>query len=486
MNALPRLNRQNRAIQTRYPERIVQFGAGNFLRAFVSWIIEILNEQAAFASSVVVVKVTPDGSYQDLDEQDGLFHVLTQGIQNGAYVSETKLITCVKRAVYPYLDYQAYLALARQPEIRFLISNTTEAGIRYDPNDQVSDQPPACFPAKLTHFLYTRYQHFAGAADKGCIILPTELVENNGAQLREMILRYARQWQLASGFSGWIAKHNTFCNTLVDRIVTGFPDEQAESLQQQLGFEDRLLVAGEPYLSWIIEAPPSLREELPIEQTTLNIKIVPDANPYRVTKVRILNGLHTSMVMIGYLIGLRAVRECVEHPALAQFLQDEVAQEIIPALNLPEAELSQFARDVFDRFRNPSIQHQLLTIAVNSSAKVRTRLLPSILAFRQKRQTLPARLVLALAAFIRFYKGEWRGEAIPLQDDAAVLGWFKTIWQPDHTPEQRVAAILGNHSLWGDDLNDIPGLHAQVCAYLERIDAEGMLPIIQNLNGPSP
>ncbi|MEZ4668283.1 MAG: tagaturonate reductase [Anaerolineae bacterium] len=481
MNALPRLNRTNHPVPAAYPERIVQFGAGNFLRAFVDWIVEILNQQAGFASSVVVVKVTP-GTYAELDEQDGLFHVLLQGIQNGVYASETKLISCVSRTVYPYQDFAGYLALARQPEIRFLISNTTEAGIRYDENDRADDQPPTSFPAKLTRFLYERYQHFAGAADKGCIILPTELIENNGSQLREIILRYAAEWQLTSEFVRWIRNHNIFCNTLVDRIVSGFPTEQAAALQQQIGCEDRLLVAGETYLSWIIEAPPALLQELPIAGTTLNIKVVPNANPYRVTKVRILNGLHTSMVMLGYLAGLESVRDCVEQPDLMQFLQDEVQQEIIPSLDLPAPELEQFARDVFDRFRNPSIHHRLLTIAVNSTAKMRTRLLPTLQGYYDKRQALPARVVLALAAFIRLYKGEWHGEAVPIQDDAALLDFFKSVWQPDISTEQRVTAVLANQTLWGEDLNRLPGLHAQICTYLGRIETEGTLPIIQQMN----
>lgn len=483
MNSLPRLSRRTCAIPTHYPERIVQFGAGNFLRAFVDWIIEVLNEQQHFASSVVVVKVTPHDTYQELDEQDGLFHVITQGIQNGQYISDTRLITCINRTVYPYLDYASYLALARQPEIRFLISNTTEAGIRYDAHDQSDDQPPASFPAKLTLFLYTRYLHFAGAADKGCIILPTELIEQNGTQLRDIILRYAHEWQLESGFTCWLTEHNLFCNTLVDRIVSGYPTEQAAALHQILGFEDKLLVIGEPYLSWFIEAPPNLELEFPVTRLKGNIRLVADTTPYRVTKVRILNGLHTSMVMLGYLIGLESVKQCVEHPDLGQFLSDVADKEIIPVLDLPESELKQFRQDTFDRFHNPSIHHRLLSIAVNSSAKVRNRIVPSIKTYYQKHQVLPTRLVLALAAFIRFYKGEWNHHTIPLQDEAAALQFFNDIWGDNRTSSQRVEAALGNTALWDDDLNQIPGLHPLMTSYLERMNTDGLLPIIQRLNG---
>jgi len=484
MSDLPRLNRVNHPFsQTNYPERIVQFGGGNFLRAFLDWIVDILNEQAGFASSVVIVKVTPHETYKELDEQDGLFHVVTQGIQNGQYITETRLVTCVKRTVYPYSDYQAYLDLARQPEVRFLFSNTTESGIRYEPNDQAVDQPPDSFPAKLTLFLYARYQHFDGAADKGCFIIPTELVEDNGTQLREIILRYAKTWQLPAEFARWVSEHNIFCNTLVDRIVTGFPGEQADTLQQQLGYEDRLLVVGEPYLNWVIEAPESLRQEFPIDRTNLNIKIVADVNPYRATKVRILNGLHTAMVMLGYLMGLRSVRECIEHPDLAQFLQGAVHEEIIPSLDLPESELKQFTATVFDRFRNPSIHHRLLAIAVNSSAKMRTRILPGLHEFQQKRQRLPDHLTLVIAAFIRFYKGEWQGDSIPLQDDAGIIDYFKTVWQNEQLSEEQVASILSNSNIWGEDLSQIAGLTAQIYAYLSRINTEGVLLLIRKING---
>jgi tagaturonate reductase len=482
MSNLPRLNRQNIELRQVYPERIVQFGAGNFLRGFVDWIVETLNEKTDFGNSIVVVKVTPHGTYEDLDIQDGLFHVLLQGVQNGEYMSTTKLITCISRTIYPYQDYAAYLALARQPEIRFLISNTTEAGIAYNENDQSRDKPPSSFPAKLTLFLYERYQYFQGVADKGCIIIPTELLENNGSQLRQMILRYAAQWELESDFSVWIEAYNIFCNTLVDRIVTGFPSEQIEQLQEELRFVDKLLVAGEPYHSWIIEAPDSLKQEFPVHKTALNVKIVADANPYRETKVRILNGLHTSMVPIGYLLGLESVRECMEHKALAKFLMDELYQEIIPSLDLPEDESRQFAEDVFDRFRNPSIHHRLLSIAVNSSTKVRTRILPSILAYQQKHQTIPKRLVLAMAAFIRFYKGEWKGDKIPLSDNVEVIDWFQEQWQISDSVESLVRSALENEMLWNSDLTQVDGLQKHLSDYLKHIDEMGILAIIEELN----
>lgn len=481
MTTLQPLNRQTAGKPVIYPERIVQFGAGNFLRGFADWIIEQLNAQASFASSVVVVKVTPQGKYDALDAQDGLFHVHVEGIQYGVPVNQTHLITCVNRCVYPYENYGTYQALARQPDIRFLISNTTESGIQFNADDQVGDQPPASFPAKLALFLYERYQHFAGAADKGCIIIPTELIEDNATKLREMILRYAEQWQLEAGFSEWVSEHNLFCNTLVDRIVPGFPAARKSLFLDELGYDDQMILMCEPYHLWVIEAPQSLKDEIPVDKTNLNIKIVDSATPYRLTKVRILNGLHTSMLLIGSLLGLETVRACIEHPVLGAFLRTEAYQEIIPATDVPQAELEQFTADVFDRFRNPSIEHKLSSIALNCTAKIKVRLIPTIQDYVNGRQALPQRVVLALAAFIQFYKGEWQGRTLPLSDDPQVTAWFREQWQSAPSNVMLVNAVLGNQALWERDLTLIPGLQTQVAHYLTQIADVGILPILETL-----
>ncbi|QPC84117.1 tagaturonate reductase [Phototrophicus methaneseepsis] len=477
---LKKLNRSNIESVPAYPERIVQFGAGNFLRAFADWAIQELNEQTDFDSSVVVVKVTP-GTYTELDEQDGLYHVYLQGIQDGQEVTRTQLITCISRTVYPYDDWAAYLDLAAQPEIRFLISNTTEAGISYDESDRADATPPSSFPAKLALFLCHRYQRFNGGADKGCIIIPTELVEDNGTQLQTMILRYAEQWGLEAGFMEWVQTANIFCNTLVDRIVPGYPKAQSEAILAEAGYEDDLLVMGELYHSWIIEAPDQIKQEFPVDQTDLNIKVVADAAPYRETKVRILNGAHSSMVPIGYLLGLESVRESMEHPVLGPFLQALIRQEVIPSMDLPADELEPFAADVFDRFRNPGIHHRLLSIAVNSSAKVKTRLVPSIKAYASKYGEVPPRLVIAMAAFIRMYKGQWQGETVPLNDDPAVIDWFRQQWQTQPSMPDLARAVLQYKPLWDEDLSQIPGLQDQLSTYLQQIDEVGLLPLLEKL-----
>ncbi len=467
---LKQLDRGDYPEKKRFPERIVQFGGGNFLRGFADWVVDVLNDETDFSSGVALVKATP-GDYADLDAQGCLYTTYLLGIQDGELVEEARLISAVNRTIYPYQDFAAYLALARQPGIRFVFSNTTESGIVFSADDAFDDQPPVSFPAKLTRFLYERYRQFEGAADKGCIIIPTELIEDNATRLREIILDYAALWGLEAGFGDWIARHNLFCNTLVDRIVSGFPQAKATELFERLGYEDRLLTMGELYHSWIIEAPPRLLDEFPVQKTRLNVKVVDDAAPYRTIKVRLLNGAHTSMVPLGILLGIESVREAMEHADLAPFIQDLIYQEVIPSVtDVPRTELENFARDAFDRFRNPHIHHRLLTIALNSSSKVKERILPSLLGYQEQRGELPPRLVIALAAFIRLYRGQWRGEELALNDDPEVLAWFSEQWDKAPTTEALARAVLGNAALWEQDLTHIPGLVERVSGVLDVIE----------------
>jgi len=482
------LNQETVSEITRYTERIVQFGGGNFLRAFCDWVVQVLNEEADFDSGIVLVKATP-GTYPALDEQDCLYHVYLHGIQNGHFVDQTRMITSVNRTVYPYEDggFDAYMAIARRPEIRFVFSNTTESGIQYVDSDKQTDTPPASFPAKLTLFLHERYQAFEGASDKGCIIIPTELVVDNATKLREIILQYADLWGLDADFKTWVQEHNMFCNTLVDRIIPGYPEAQADDIFDLLGVEDKMLVAGEIYHSWIIEAPQSLLDEFPVNKpawTPLNVKIVDDASPYRIVKVRLLNGAHTSMVPIGFLLGLESVRESMEHPVLGQFIPDLIFKEVIPSIDEVEKdELEAFARDVFDRFRNPNIHHRLLTIALNTSSKVKARILPSLKGYYAETGELPQRIVIALGAFIRFYKGEWQGETIRLNDDADTIAWFKQTWDNADSVQSVVEAVLSNTDLWGEDYTQMDGLVAGVTDVIEAIDDGRLLDVLRKVNG---
>ena len=467
--------RQSRAL----PERIVQFGGGNFMRGFVDWVVDVLNAETDFASGVALVKATP-GRYDALDAQDCLFTTYLHGVQDGQLVEQTRLISAVNRSVYPYDNFEAYLSLARGAEIRFIFSNTTESGIVFSADDLASADPPLTFPAKLTRFLYERYRHFGGAAERGCIIIPTELIVDNASRLRELILEYAALWSLEPGFTNWVERHNLFCNTLVDRIIPGYPRAEAERIFADLGYEDQLLVAGEIYHSWIIEAPPSLLDEFPVDKTRtpLNVRIVDDAAPYRTIKVRLLNGAHTAMVPLGIILGLESVREAVEHQALGRFLQELLYEEVIPSVgNIPRAELESFARDVFDRFRNPHIHHRLETISLNSSAKMKERILPSLLGYRARTDELPPRLLIALAGFMRLY----RGDLIALNDDADVLLWFKRAWDEADTNKAVARTVLSSAALWERDLSQIPGLVAGVGQALDAMEAGSLVDLLQRV-----
>ncbi|HLR75042.1 MAG TPA: tagaturonate reductase, partial [Virgibacillus sp.] len=284
-----------------YPEKILQFGEGNFMRAFVDWKIDLLNQKTDFNGSVVVVQPIEQGLVNQLNEQDGLYTLYLQGIKNGEAVKEHSVIQSISRGLDLMTDYDEYLKVAENPELRFIFSNTTEAGITYDETDQLTDKPQKTFPGKLTAFLYHRYQIFQGDSNKGFILIPCELIEQNGQKLEEIVLRYAEQWDLGADFINWIHEGNTFCNSLVDRIVPGYPKDTIEEITEELGYRDELVVVGEQYHLWVIEGPEWIQDEFPVDQIGLNVLFVEDLTPYRTMKVRILNGAHTAMTPVYYL-----------------------------------------------------------------------------------------------------------------------------------------------------------------------------------------
>lgn len=462
------LNRTTTGINNQRPIKVLQFGEGNFLRGFVDWIIDILNEKTDFNGNVHIVQPIEQGIVHLLNQQDGLYHVLLNGIQDGKAVQEKRLINSVSGASNPYQDYQAYLQLAENPDLEFIISNTTEAGICFDAADTTPDELPASFPGKLTALLYHRFKAFSGDASKGLNIIPCELIEKNGEILKETILQFAEHWRLSSDFTNWIENHNNFCNTLVDRIVPGFPKDTIKDVQQELGYEDNLVVTAEPFHLWVIEAPASVKTAFPTEAAGLQVKFVEDLTPYRTRKVRILNGAHTTLVPVAYLQGLRTVREAVEDEQAGQFIREAIFEEIIPTLDLSAEELNQFANDVIERFQNPFIRHELITISLNSVSKYRVRVLPSVLEYHRRKGALPERLLHALAALIQFYKGEWNGENIPVNDTADVLAFFNSAWKNESVAEV-AQVVLANVDFWGQNLNEIDGLTALVTTKLEQL-----------------
>ncbi len=463
-----------------YPERILQFGQGNFLRAFANWMIHEMNHKANFDSGVVVIKPREKGSIETLNNQDGLYTLYLNGIKNGKATSEHTVIDCIQRAINPYKNHEDYLAIAKNSNLRLVISNTTEAGIIYNVKDKLNDTPQRSFPGKLTALLYKRFQFFEGAPEKGLIIIPCELIEKNGDNLKKVILQYAKDWNLDNAFAEWIIKDNIFCNTLVDRIVSGYPKEKIDSITKTLGYRDELVVEGEQFYLWVIEGPECVKEELPAEICGLNVVFTNNLEPYRIRKVRILNGAHTVLVPIGYLYGINKVRESIEDKTIGKYLTETIFDEISPTLDLPEEELNQFANDVLNRFKNTYLEHELMSISLNSISKFKTRVLPSILEYIKRNNRLPKRLLFSLAALIAFYKGDRDGEKILLNDNQEVLEFFNRQWKTNDL-SLIVKATLQNIGFWEVDLTQFDGFLETTTVNLEAIINKGMKTALDNL-----
>ncbi len=467
------LNRQNIPSVPVRPVKVLQFGEGNFLRGFVDWIIDTLNEKTDFNGDIQLVQPIEKGLGEMINKQDGLYHVQLSGIQKGVAKEETKLITCVRGVNNPYEDYEAYLKLGENPDLRFIISNTTEAGISFDSKDDTINKLSSSFPGKLTALLYRRFNTFNGSKKKGLHIIPCELIDKNGEKLKEIILQYAQLWNLPKGFVSWIKEANTFSNTLVDRIVPGFPKETIKEIQEEIGYQDNLVVKAEPFHLWVIEGPENLKDEFPTEKAGLDVLFVKDQSPYRTRKVRILNGAHTSLVPVAYLNGLRTVRESVEDPQVGEFIKSTIHDEIIPTLDLPKDELEQFANDVMDRFKNPFVKHLLSAIALNSISKFKVRVLPSLLEYINRKNELPQNLVHSLAALILFYKGQYNGEETPVNDSQDIMDFFAKVWESEDA-NQVAHQVLANKDLWDQDLSQVNGL--------ENAVAEQMLALAEKEN----
>ncbi|MEE7532592.1 tagaturonate reductase [Klebsiella huaxiensis] len=461
-----------------YPTRVIQFGEGNFLRAFIDWQLDLLNEQTDLAAGVTIVRPINTEFPPSLNTQDGLYTTVIRGLdEHGEAVSEARVIRSVNNEINPWQDFADYLALARNPEIEFVFSNTTEAGISYHAGDRPDDMPPVSFPAKLTQLLLERFRHFDGAADKGWMIIPCELIDYNGEALKALVLRYAQEWQLPVAFSDWIETANTFCSTLVDRIVTGYPRDEAQKLEAELGYHDAFLDTAEYFWLFVIQGPQALVKKLRLDRCPLNIRIVDDIRPYKERKVAILNGAHTALVPVAWLCGVDTVGEAMQDEAIRHYVQQTIGEEIIPALDLPADELRQFADAVTGRFLNPYIRHQLLSIALNGMTKFRTRILPQLLTNIRQHGAIPPRLTFALAALIAFYRGQRNGQTYPLQDDDVWLTRFAEGWAQvanGRALQDLVVEVLQDKAHWGEELTAILGLTEQVTRYLEMILSAGM------------
>ncbi|AEE91723.1 Altronate oxidoreductase [Tepidanaerobacter acetatoxydans Re1] len=477
------------------PERVIQFGEGNFLRAFVDWMFHQMNKQNLFNGRVVVVQPIAQGLVDRLNEQDGLYTLILRGLKDGKPTELKEIISSISRGINPYTQWDEYLKCAENPDIEFVISNTTEAGISYDKNDSLDKKPPISYPGKLTAYLYHRFNHFKGDPTKGMVIIPCELIDRNGDNLKKIILQLSDDWSLPEEFKKWIKDNNIFLNTLVDRVVTGYPKDEIEDILNYLGYEDGLVDTGELFHLWVIEGPKELSERLPFTKAGLNVLWTDDMAPYRTRKVRILNGAHTSSVPAAFLYGLETVGEMMDHEVLGKFARQVIYDEIIPSINLDKNMLTEFADSVVERFQNPYIKHYLISILLNSSSKFKTRVLPSIIEYQQLYSKLPEKLTFSLAALISVYKdGKVEGSEMKarrnkgefiMKDDLWALEFFEKTWSEfDGSKEaaKKVAeTVIANSKMWDQDLNNIDGLTDKVADYLYQITNDGIKATVERL-----
>ena len=464
------------------PEKVMQFGEGNFLRAFVDDFIDIANEKAGFNGKVALVQPIAQGLTDLINEQEGLYTLYLRGSENGQKVDEKRVISCVSRCMNPYGEWDRVLELAKSPDLEIVVSNTTEAGIVHESESKFDQAPPISFPAKLTRVLYERYR----AGQKGVVILSCELIDNNGKELLRCVNQYIEDWKLEEGFRSWVNGENIFCSTLVDRIVPGRirdPKEVA-ALEEKNGYEDPLTDVGEVFGIWVIEGPKELEDRLPFKKAGVPVIVVPDVTPYKKRKVRILNGAHTGFVLGAYLAGFDIVRDCMHDDTVRGFMNRMLNEEVIPTLPLDKKDLDEFARAVQDRFNNPFVNHELMSISLNSTSKWKARNLPSFLEYVEEKGQLPVCLTTSLAAYIAFYSNDIqelndkglvcrrpKGNEYTVSDDRWALEFY---WNHrEDSAEDLVHAVLTNEEMWGQDLTKISGLEKAVTEKLIQIRTEG-------------
>ena len=468
------------------PEKVLQFGEGNFLRAFVDYWFDIANEKAGWNGKCVLVQPIAPGLAKEINEQEGLYTLYLRGSEKGQKVDDKRVISSVSRCLNPYEgdDYKALMEVAVSDDLQIIVSNTTEAGITYDPSCKKDDCPPSSFPAKLTQVLYNRYK----AGKPGILMLACELIDNNGKELLKCVNQYIEQWELEEGFKNYVNKECTFCGSLVDRIVPGRIRDAKEvaELAEKHGYDDPLLDVGEVFGVWVIEGDEKLNDVLPFRKAGLEDKVfvTPDMSPYKKRKVRILNGAHTGFVLGAYLAGENIVRDCMHDETIKGFMNQMLYEEVIPTLPLDKNDLMQFASAVSDRFNNPFVNHELMSISLNSTSKWKARNMPSFLEYINEKKELPPCLTMSLAAYIAFYSSDIQsltdaglvckrpaGNEYTVSDDRWVLEFYEA--HKGDSEEELVNAVLSNTKMWDQDLTAVAGLKDAVTANLKKIRGEG-------------
>lgn len=482
------------------PTKVLQFGTGSFLRAFFDWMIHEMNSRSLFEGKISLVQSTNGNTLDKLQDQDFLYTVILRGIEKGEVKVEKTVVDVIDNAVSASNDFNSFLKEADNPHLRFVVSNTTEAGLVLKTEDAPSDTPPSSFPAKLLLILRRRYEVFSGARDRGLLIFPCELIEDNGKVLRDILVELSKNWYPEDDvFLRWLTEANIYFNTLVDRIVSGFPKGEEDAIFNELGYRDALLNTGELYHFLAIEGPQEFQKELPLISAGFNVKWCDDISPYPLRKVRILNGGHTMMVLAAHLLGHTTVKDCMDDSQVKNFLRKGLFEEVLPTMDLPVTELEDFAEAVIERFSNPYLKHFLLSISLNSVSKWKTRILPTLEDYVERKSSLPQTLSFSLVALVLFYRGEEKtqsgmngrracdGQLYPIQDSPDALEWFWDLWQESDvvdvaSAQELMKKVLQKADFWGKDLNQIP-MFSKTCGEMlfDAMDS-GIENVLRKLN----
>ena len=470
------------------PVKILQFGEGVFLRAFADYAVDIANEENNFNGNIAVI-LPRSGKTDRFAKQNNIYTVCLRGQQDGQVYKENRVITSIDSVISARDEYDAFMALAHEDALEFVISNTTDAGIAYNEADQFSDCPPSTFPAKLTKFLYERYTYYQGDIQKGLVMVPTELNDDNGQLLKSCVLQYAALWNLDDAFTAWLASACRFVDTLVDRIVAGYPAGNIDAIQEELGYEDALLDQAEPFSLWVI-GDPSLADKFTIGSDKFHVEFTDNIQAFKEQKVRILNGAHTSMVLGAYLSGLDYVGQCMADPVVRRSLDQTVFGEIVPTVDLPREKAEAFAKAVYERFENPFVNHALLAISLNSISKWKGRILPTFKDSVAATGKLPKWLTYSLAALLAFYRSTEEGDGCligaraagntyEIHDDAEKLAFIKE--NAAKSTAEYVRAVMSHSDFWGEDLTAIAGFADAVTAHIDRMAEVGVKAHIEEL-----
>lgn len=472
------------------PEKVLQFGTGVLLRGLPDYFIDKANKQGIFNGRIVVVKSTDGGDAAAFDKQDSLYTLCIRGVEKGKEVKQNIICSSISRVLSAKQEWNTILACAHNPELQIIISNTTEVGIELV-NEDIRRLPPSSFPGKLLAFLHERYKAFQGSPVSGFVIVPTELISENGKKLESIVLELAHLNGLDEKFIEWLEQHNQFCNSLVDRIVPGKPDAATRAgLQEELGYQDDLLTMSEAYSLWAIEGDEHIHNVLSFAAADESVVIAPDITLFKELKLRLLNGTHTLSCGVAILAGFTTVKQAMADPVMYNFIKDLMKEEIAVAIpyKIPADQSLDFADKVLDRFSNPNIEHLWLSITLNYTSKLRMRIVQVLKKYVELYDSVPEKMVIGLAAYLLFMKpvkkegnvyfGELAGKAYPINDDKA--GLFSEAWKVAE-PNEVVKNILSDASLWDTDLSRVPFLVEKIAEQIDQIRNDGMEAVIKNV-----